>query len=127
MPKCKYYKPYMDTLKKMCKEFYQLEDCGCGGPLHVLLDDDNYNIQSVHFCMNECIKSLERTSLYPLSANIMGIIICNEYAKMTLEERATFDALWCGQTLECKGNCEDCSVRGELYEWMKEAEEADAD
>ena len=127
MPKCKYYTPYMDTLKKMCKGYYKLDDCGAGGPLHILLDDDNYDIHSIHFCMNECFKSLEIGAEDPLytyssEASILGIMICNEYAKMSLEERATFDAFWNDESLECRGNCEDCSVRDELYEHMKEAE-----
>lgn len=125
--KCKYYKPYMDTLKKLCKQYHQLDNCCSGGPLHVLLDDDNYDIGSVHFCMEHCFEGLEAQtscgSSYSKPAYLLGIMICNEYAKMSLEERATFDAYCCGETLECKGDCEDCSIRGELYEYMKEAEE----
>lgn len=32
--KCKYYKPYFKTLKKLIGEYYQLYNCGSGGPLH---------------------------------------------------------------------------------------------
>ena len=123
VPKCKYYTPYMDTLKQIVERYYKLDGCSSGGPLHILLDDNNYDIKSIRFCMDECFKHLETTSRYPLSAHILGIMICNEYTKMSLEERATFDALLCGDRLDCRGNCDICPVLGELYENMKEAEE----
>lgn len=124
--KCFFYNPYMDTLKKMIKGYYTLPGCVAGGPLHVLLDDDNYDIGSIHFCMNHCFENLNgdvQYDPYSTEACVLGIVICNEYAKMSLGERAAFDAYLCGDTLECKGDCENCDVRGELFEYMKEAEE----
>ncbi len=131
MSKCKYYKPYMDTLKLLVKQYYGLNECCCGGPLHILLDDDNYDISSIHFCIKHCFESLDDSVTgddlmqYNPAVRVLGIMICNEYAKMSLEERACFDAYICGQTLECRGgaHCEDCEdILGELYEHMKEAE-----
>lgn len=130
MKKCKYYKPYMDTLKKIVGRYHVLEDCCSGGPLHILLDDDNYDIGSVIWCMRECFDGLANynetrlTRGYPKEAYILGIMICNEYAKMSLEERAIFDAYMNGEVLDdCCGDCENCSHLGEVYEWMKESEE----
>ena len=105
---CKYYKPYMDTLKTIVKEYYNLKNCGAGGPLHVLLDDDNYDYFDDDYC---------------LGAYILGIMIANEYAKMSLEERAVFDSYLCGHKLDCCDNCEECELLGETYEYMKESEE----
>lgn len=131
MAKCEYFKPYMHTLRKLIGNFYQLEGCSAGGPLHILLDDDNYDIGSIMFCMNHCFEGLinfdKEPQHYSKEVYLLGIMICNEYAKMSLEERATFDSYLCGQTLECTYecgsgvHCED--IRGEVYEWMLEAEE----
>ena len=121
---CKYYKPYMDTLKTIVKEYYNLKNCGAGGPLHVLLDDDNYDINSVDFCIKCCMEHLrEGGHDYPNDVYTLGIMIANEYAKMSLEERAVFDSYLCGHKLDCYGNCEECELLGETYEYMKESEE----
>ena len=125
MSKCKYYKPYMDTLKLIVKQYYGLDNCVCGGPLHILLDDDNYDIKSVNYCIERCFEELPLGE-YSTAECVLGIMICNEYAKMSLEERACFDAYLCGQTLECRGgrHCEECEdILGELYESMKEVED----
>lgn len=123
MSKCKYYKPYMDTLKLIVKQYYMLDGCAAGGPLHILLDDDNYDIGSIHFCIKHCFGE---DLGYDPTTRLLGIMICNEYAKMSLEERACFDAYICGQTLECRGgrHCEDCEdILGYLYNYMKGAED----
>ena len=122
---CKYYKPYMDTLKTIIKEYYTLENCGSGGPLHVFLDDNNYDIHSVDFCIKYCMEHLrEGINDHPNDVYTIGIMIANEYAKMSLEERAVFDSYLCGHKLDCCDNCEECELLGETYEYMKEAEVA---
>lgn len=126
---CKHFKPYMNTLKLLCKRFYELEGCGAGGPLHILLDDDNYDIRSVQFCIDYCFKDLKKENPdNPAHVNLLGIMIANEYAKMSLEERAIFDAYLIGYEIdkyECRGICDSCSYIGldNLYHYMKEAEE----
>jgi hypothetical protein len=133
MSKCKHYKPYMDILKKIVGGFYSLKDCGAGGPLHVLLDDDNFDIKTVHFCMEKCLNALAYPEGDPYGYDkevyLLGIVICNEYAKMSLEERAVFDSYICGQSMECYDdcNCDECLLKSEIYEWMKEAEEVNHD
>ena len=130
MSKCKYYKPHMNILASLIERFYQLKDCGAGGPLHVLLDDDNYDIDTVHFCLNYCFDGLIKqqngeSADYDKEVYILGILICNEYAKMSLEERATFDSYMCGynSVVSCPGNCETCNIfDNELYEHMEEKE-----
>lgn len=122
--KCKYYKPYMDTLKLLCEQFYQLDGCSAGGPLHILLDDDNYDLNSIHFCIKRCTEHIRNPEHFDPHACTIGLMICNEYAKMTLEERSVFDSYWCGYKLDCLGNCEECKLLGDVYEYMKEAEEA---
>ena len=127
MAKCGYYKPYFDTLRKMIGEYYQLEGCASGGPLHVLLDDDNYDINSVQLCLKRCYEDLVAgDNTYSKTVYILGIMICNEYARMTLEERAAFDSYLNGNELECPGNCSTCSILcNECHEYMKDAEKED--
>lgn len=125
MSKCKYYKPYMDTLKLLVKKFHELENCGSGGPLHVLTDDNNYDIGSVNFCIKYAMDDIQEgpDAFNPPHVNVLAVMIANEYAKMTLEERAVFDAYSCGQKLDCCGCCEECELLGELYDYMKESED----
>jgi len=85
---CAYFRDYMKTLSKLVDKYYSLRNCGSGGPLHILLDDDNYDIDSIHFCMNYCFECLQMDCEdYDKEVYILGIMICNEYAKMYLAER----------------------------------------
>lgn len=132
MAKCKYYRPYFDTLSNLIGQYYQLEGCCTGGPLHILLDDDNYDTHSIDFCIDWCFKGLRKESEYYTDYSnevyVLGIMICNEYARMPLEERAAFDSYLCGHNLECEHAChiatyaDECPVLGELYDFMKEKE-----
>lgn len=102
---CKYYKPRMATLLEYCKCLYQLEECGCGGNLHILLDDNNYRDSDILFCLNECIKHPEREE------SELGILICKEYLRLSKEERIVFDNIWNGrESVDCLGfeNCKGC-------------------
>ena len=53
--KCKYYTDHMDTLLEYYKCLYKIKDCGAGGILHILLDDDNYDDESIMYCLKECL------------------------------------------------------------------------
>ena len=102
---CKYYKPRMATLLEYCKCLYKLEGCVCGGSLHILLDDDNYDDDDILFCLNECIQHPDREE------SELGILICKEYLKLSKEERIVFDNIWNGwESVDCLGfeNCEGC-------------------
>ena len=126
MPICKYYKPYMDTLKLMCEQFYELEDCGAGGPLHILLDDNNYDIDSIHFCIRYCMEQIKNPTHFNPHVSTVGLMICNEYAKMSLEERAIFDSYLNDYSLDCCGDCEKCCLLDCVYKYMREVESTDA-
>lgn len=125
---CKHYKPYMKTLRKIVGGYYELEGCCSGGPLHIMLDDDNYDIDSVHWCMRNCFDQLalpkdSRDYDYGDEAYILGIMICNEYAKMSINERGVFDSYICGHPIDqCCGNCSECDLLGEFREEMIEKE-----
>ena len=108
MDVCKYYKPRMNTLLEYCKCFYKLEGCICGGPLHILLDDNNYRESDILFCLKECLNNPEH------EGSDLGILICKEYLKLSKEERTYFNHLWNGWELngDCLGyeNCASCPL-----------------
>jgi hypothetical protein len=118
---CAYFldnKGTMTMLKRLCKEFYRLPECGAGGPLHILLDDDNYDSGSIMFCLRECLNHPND------SVRTLGIIICKEYLRMNMVERAVFDSYWCGQKLDCCVDCQACDLLvNDHHEYMCEAEE----
>ena len=96
MSKCKYYNENMESLKTFCQKLYELPDCGCGGPLHILLDDDNYTDSAIQFCINECLK-------HPNPAvAALGIVICDKYLEMSMVERTVFDFYLRGRNIECR-------------------------
>lgn len=104
MVKCKYYKPEMDVLLEYCKTFYSLKDCETGGPLHILLDDNNYENHHIEFCLEECLKHPNAT------VAALGTIICREYLKMTMPERSVFQRHWIGWDVKCCSTCDDCEL-----------------
>lgn len=119
---CKHYAnkfEEMNNLFRLCRAFYLLPDCGAGGPLHILLDDRNYDRHSIEFCIKECKKNLESMS------SRLGLLICNELLRLSLEERCIFFTYWCGETIGCYSDesCETCKYFDGLYKHMKEAEE----
>ena len=110
MARCKYYKPYMDILKELCEELYRLPECGCGGMLHIILDDANFENEHILYCIKECFHHPEKPE------STLGVIICNEYLKMTKEERLVFDWYLSGSTLEsCCNDCKKCMYLNEDY------------
>lgn len=115
MATCKYYNPHMQTIREYCRALYKLEGCGCGGNLHILLDDDNINDSCIVFCLKECLRNPEAPE------SNLGILICEEYLKLTIQERSVMDSLWCDMDVEnwpCTGNCETCELMSSL-EWYE--------
>lgn len=101
--RCKYYKPEMAILGKLCQELYSLPNCGAGGPLHILLDDNNYDDHSLEFCRKYC-KEHSTGKEYEVAMKILDI-----YSGMNVIERTLFDNLWCGRPNICEDNTK-CGV-----------------
>ena len=99
---CRYFKPEWTALKKLCETLYEFPDCGAGGPLHILLDDDNLRDDDIMFCLEQCLKTIEKPG------SVLGVHICHEYLKMPMRERMLFDWYWCGSKLSCCGDCSEC-------------------
>lgn len=101
---CKFYNSYMDTLLEYCKCLYRLDGCAAGGPLHILLDDNNIDTDDILFCLNECLTHPEE------NGSAIGALICTTYLRLSMEERKCFDSIWTGMPKEClcMGDCENC-------------------
>lgn len=112
---CKHWTPRMTLLLEYCRCLYKLPECGAGGCLHILLDDNNYDDESLLFCVKyvrdhpECIE------------HDLAVLILAEYANMSMQERTLFDNAWNGRILECSDptKCETCDLI-EIPDWMEE-------
>lgn len=101
--KCKYYNPHLETIREYISCLYRLKECGSGGLLHILLDDDNYDDDSIAFCWKECIQHPEREE------SKLGQLICEEYMKLSMPERRLLCSCgWYCLREEC--NCDECYI-----------------
>ena len=121
MAKCKifvFYEKEFIALKKLCEAFYTLHGCGAGGPLHILLDDDNYRDGDIEFCIQECLAHPDPTIMN------LGLMICYEYLKMSMQTRAIFDSYLCGRDMECCESCEECCyITDDDWYWIEKENE----
>lgn len=81
MKTCKYYTPHFKTIRELISCLYSLEGCCCGGLLHILVDDNNYEDHHITFCMQECLNHPEREE------SKLGLLICEEILKLSMNER----------------------------------------
>ena len=50
MDKCKYCNEEVKLVSAYVDCLYELEECSCGGSLHIVVDDDNVDDDSLEFC-----------------------------------------------------------------------------
>lgn len=112
---CKYHNPKMDELLSYYKRLYKLPGCGAGGCLHILLDDDNYDDDSLKFCRDYCAEHAEGEER-ELANKILDM-----YEAMSLTERTVFDWYLNGNDLKCPDptKCETCDLC-EIPDYMEE-------
>ena len=107
-PYCIYYKPHFETILRYCECLYKISGCGAGGLLHILLDDDNIDDDSIIYCLKECMIHPEKEE------SKIGILICEEYLKLSIEERYLLNNLWTGRKPECinpnRCTCKHCEM-----------------
>lgn len=113
---CKYYNPHMETVLEYCSCLYKLENCCAGGHLHILLDDGNYDDDDILWCKQSCLDNIQDEE------STIGILICDELLKMSMDERHIFFRMWYGwgsrDCLDIPG-CKKCPLA--LY--MEDIEE----
>lgn len=105
MTNCKYYDKHLDTIREYISSLYNLEGCGSGGLLHILLDDDNYDDDDIAFCLKECLLHPEREE------SKLGQLICQEYLKLSMEQRRLLCSTYIGHW-SCidGGKCDECFI-----------------
>lgn len=103
MKNCKYYTPHMETIKAYIGCLYELEGCGAGGPLHILVDDNNIEDRDILFCFKYCIEHPKD------EGSAIGKLICREYKKLTIQQRRllSYGYIPCPG---CSGYCDSCYI-----------------
>lgn len=81
MEHCKYYNKHIDTIRAYISCLYELEDCCCGGLLHVMIDDGNIEDWHVNWTLEQCEAHPE------CEESEIGKLICKEFLKLSMEER----------------------------------------
>lgn len=101
---CMFLNSSMLNLLEDCRYLYKQDGWRTGGYLHILLDDDNFDDESILFCKEQCVEHPED----PYSE--LGIKICDEYLKMPMVRRYVFDWLWNGWSGICESQrrCIEC-------------------
>ena len=114
MKKCKYYNKHLITINELISCLYNLEECECGGILHIVTDNDNLDDGSIKYCIEECYKE-ENKDREEIE---LAKLICNELLKLSIQERSLLRTRLTTKEFECcfDCRCEDCCIeRGELY------------
>lgn len=106
---CKYFKPRIETIRKMISTLYDLDNCCCGGIAHVVIDDNNYQDHHLKYVISECSKEENR------DREEIGIakLICEELLKLSIQERALLFSSY--YSYRCDGNCKNCLIEKGNY------------
>ena len=108
---CKYYNKRLDMIREYIGCLYSLEGCGTGGMLHILLDDDNYDDDSIIFCLKECLKNSDKPEAK------IGRLICEEYLCLPMEQRRLLRGEYIGHWTCFSGDCSNCLIQnGDEFE-----------
>lgn len=108
---CKHYIPQMDILLAYCECLYNIAGCAAGGQLHILLDDANIRDSDIIYCLRECLNHPNEPE------SNLGILICHEFIKMSMEQRSLFIQRWAGHVnLNCDDNCKNCFCMEAMYD-----------
>lgn len=106
---CKFYNKHLETIRALIGCLYSLDGCGAGGMLHILLDDDNIDNDNIAWCLRECLNHPEEED------SQLGKLICEEYLKLSMEERRLLTGAYIGHwTCPCglasKQDCLKCEI-----------------
>lgn len=80
-------KPFKDNKTQQTKfiastlieKYYDQEDCGAGGSLHIVLDDYNTDKEDIEFCADWCLTKHE-------VVDEMGLMICKLLLTLSKED-----------------------------------------
>lgn len=75
----------MDTSKlfnELVLELYSIPDCEVGGPLHIVLDDNNIRDNDILWCIEECFKNDRwEDDVRALTCKIGGFLLITPWDK----------------------------------------------
>lgn len=108
---CEHYIQKIETIKEYINCLYAIKGCGTGGLLHILIDDDNIDDDSIMFCMKECIKNPDEEE------SKLGRVICEEFLSLSMEQRRLLTTTGSYLCYCNGGHCETCFIKiGDLTE-----------
>jgi hypothetical protein len=109
--RCKYWSEEVTEICKLVKTLYDDMGEGCGGMLHIVLDDGNIDDDDLQWCIEYCNREE--------NANRHDKTICLEIAHRLLnlnkEQRMLIYYQWDGEF--CNDNCDECVITSEEDEW----------
>lgn len=109
--KCKYWSAEVAEICKLVETLYDDMGEGCGGMLHIVLDDGNLDDNDIWWCIEYCNREE--------NADRHDKDICLEIAHRMLdlgrEERLLIYYQWDGEF--CDGDCAECVIEREDDEW----------
>jgi hypothetical protein len=107
---CKYFTPHLNTVKTLISTIYDIDGCSCGGMAHTLVDDNNFDDNTINRVLELCD---EEEYQYREEKELVRLV-CNELLKLTMQQRALiFKSYY--HMIPCFNNCDKCSVEhGEM-------------
>ena len=103
---CKYYNKHLDVIREYIGCLYNLEGCNAGGMLHILLDDDNYDDDSIIYCLKECLSNPTKPEA------TIGKLICEQYLALPMKQRRLLRSEYIGHWSCFRTNdCSKCLIQ----------------
>lgn len=81
----------IQTCAALIMQLYMLDNCGCGGVMHIITDDWNLEDEHLEFCREEANKLIDDYDQKDLAIRILDLM-----DEFTLDERASAMALFDG-------------------------------
>ena len=103
MIECRHYNQHLDTVRAYIDCLYKLEECECGGLLHIVTDDQNVRDSYIKFCLQQCNEHPEREE------SELGKLICEELLKLTIPQRMIVCTWYGRRAVDCiMSRCDKC-------------------
>lgn len=110
--KCKYWSAEVAEICKLVETLYDDMGEGCGGMLHIVLDDGNIDDDDILWCIEYCNRE-ENADRHDKS---ICLDIAHRMLNLSREERLLIYYQWYKEF--CDGDCTECVIeREEDDEW----------
>ena len=109
--KCIYWIKEVEEVCKLVKTLYDDMGEGCGGMLHIVLDDGNIDDDDLQWCIEYCNRE-ENADRHDKS---ICLEIAHRMLNLSKEQRMLIYYQWDGEF--CSDNCDECVITSEEDEW----------